>query len=1018
MPTLNFVNAYGVYTSGGNLALKEQNSIDFTFTSLNVARVSDGTNGTSFSGNDVPVELTINGTSYYGWISRPIKVGGVVRGFYFWSDPDFRTLSDATTDGNMDGDSSAADNFGFVLVVDQAYFTQLAGNSAPGSVLNVGSSSDRVDTSLNAVLTINSAPVGVNDSVTINEDGAASGNVLANDTDANNDKLSVTAFSINGTSGTLGTPFVIANVGSFTLASDGSYTFTPLLNYTGAVPVVSYTLSDGQTTATAKLTIGITAVNDPPVASNDSVTVLEDTATLLSLADFGTYSDAESKPLASVQISTLPGAGSLQYFNGTSWIAVTAGQTITATDITAGRLRYTPVANSTAPTSLTFTVSDGGATSGTYTLSIGIVAVNDAPAGTDKTITLNEDSSRALTASDFGFSDASDSPANLLSSVIVTTLPLAGSLTLNGSAVTAGQTISKASIDSGLLVFTPASNANGSSYAGFGFKVQDDGGIANGGSNTDPTANTITFTVAAVNDDPVARNDAANAIYSATASYRVNPSGNVITNDTDVDRDTLSATRLNVGATLGGSPVVIGATQTVTDNYTIAGVETAVYNKINLKGANIGNIPSTGTVTGDGTTVIPAGTTYTKTAASGNSADITFTNSAGNVVLLGGTSVLTFTSGATSVTYTLANSGGAADTPTIDTTVVAISSATASLSGAATTIVSGKTVSGTGITGGTTVSAVYAVGSYQFVKLSTAYSSINDYTFSASRDRQVSGGAGVVDGTYGQLSLNPDGSYTYTVTNAAVTNGSTDTFTYEVSDPSSALATAQLVVTINTVSAAPPTVHADTKAVTEKYGTANGSGTSNATGNVLTDGTADTGASGLRVDQISSQTSTGPSSVNSNGSTSTQIAGKYGTLTILSGGGYTYQVDDANATVQALNSGGSVTDVFTYRATDSGGNYASTTLTVTVNGANDAPAAVDDAGSATEAGGTANATAGAPASGNVLTNDADVDSARAGWAVSAIRTGAVEGSGTAGTVGAARAGTYGSLTINSDGTYT
>ncbi len=371
MAFLNFTNAYSVYTAGGNLALKEQNSIDFTYTALNVARISDGTNGQSFSGNDVPVQLTIGSNTYYGWISRPIKSGGIVRGFYFWSDPQFTTLSAATNDGNMDGDSNAVDNFGFVLVVDQAYFTQLAvaGNAAPGAILNVGSSSDRVDTSLNSVIPVNSAPVGVNDSITGNEGTTITGNVLTNDTDANNDALSVTAFSINGVSGTLGTAFTIANVGSFTLNSTGIYSFGPVAGYNGTVPVITYTLSDGTATSTAKLTISVTPVNDPPASGNDTVTIIEDTATLLALTDFGAYSDPEGTPIAAVVITTLPGAGTLSYFNGTSWVPVTANQSISATDINAGKLRYTPAANSTASTSLGFKVSDGTAAStSAYTL--------------------------------------------------------------------------------------------------------------------------------------------------------------------------------------------------------------------------------------------------------------------------------------------------------------------------------------------------------------------------------------------------------------------------------------------------------------------------------------------------------------------------------------------------------------------------------------------------------------------------------------------------------------------------
>ncbi|MBF0182187.1 MAG: DUF4347 domain-containing protein [Magnetococcales bacterium] len=79
--------------------------------------------------------------------------------------------------------------------------------------------------------------------------------------------------------------------------------------------------------------------------------------------------------------------------------------------------------------------------------------------------------------------------------------------------------------------------------------------------------------------------------------------------------------------------------------------------------------------------------------------------------------------------------------------------------------------------------------------------------------------------------------------------------------------------------------------------------------------------------------------------------------------------------------------------------------------------AANDTGSATEAGGTANATAGSDATGNVLTNDTNVD-ANYSFAVSEIRTGSTEGSGTLGALGTALAGSYGSLTMAASGAYT
>ena len=136
-----------------------------------------------------------------------------------------------------------------------------------------------------------------------------------------------------------------------------------------------------------------------------------------------------------------------------------------------------------------------------------MTSVNDAPAGTDNTVTTLEDTPYTFAAADFGFTDPNDSPANALSAVTITTVPGAGSLTLSGVAVTAGQSISVANINSGNLKFTPAANANGAGYASFTFQVQDNGGTANGGVDLDASANTMTVDVTAVNDAPAGTNN-------------------------------------------------------------------------------------------------------------------------------------------------------------------------------------------------------------------------------------------------------------------------------------------------------------------------------------------------------------------------------------------------------------------------------------------------------------------------------------------------------------------------------
>ncbi|MCL7406453.1 VCBS domain-containing protein [Paradonghicola geojensis] len=141
------------------------------------------------------------------------------------------------------------------------------------------------------------------------------------------------------------------------------------------------------------------------------------------------------------------------------------------------------------------------------TLSTSVLPVNDAPTGSDKTITIDEDTTHTLTVADFGFVDAVEGDA--LASVVITSLATAGTLeySSNGSSwdpVTLGQEISATDITAARLRFVPEAHANADSYASFTFQLRDDGGTTNGGVDLDPSANTITFNVRPVNDAPVA----------------------------------------------------------------------------------------------------------------------------------------------------------------------------------------------------------------------------------------------------------------------------------------------------------------------------------------------------------------------------------------------------------------------------------------------------------------------------------------------------------------------------------
>ena len=269
--------------------------------------------------------------------------------------------------------------------------------------------------------------------------------------------------------------------------------------------------SGGATAFSAELenaSVLVKAVNDAPVGTEGRITVLEHGSRAFTAADFGFSDpgDAGTHAFSSVQILSLPGLGTLT-LSGT---AVLAGDFVSASSLS--QLVFSPSGhdNGTDYTSFTFKVrDDGGVLDGgvdlelvARTMFIDVLSVNDAPTGVDHAITLLEDGSYTFTATDFGFSDPSDIVPNRFQSVTITSLPVAGHLTLAGAVATVGLSVPVGNIHQ--LVFTPWADGNGATYASFTFKVQDDGGLVNGGVDLDVVARTMTVSVLPVNDAPTA----------------------------------------------------------------------------------------------------------------------------------------------------------------------------------------------------------------------------------------------------------------------------------------------------------------------------------------------------------------------------------------------------------------------------------------------------------------------------------------------------------------------------------
>jgi large repetitive protein len=178
---------------------------------------------------------------------------------------------------------------------------------------------------------IPSAPVATNDNETTSEDTPLSNSVATNATDVDGD-LNPNSFVA------IDSPLH----GSIVLNNDGTYTYSPTLNFNG-VDSVHYKVCDLGAPSqcdTATIIVTITAVNDTPVASNQTNTTPESTLVNGTVAALASDVDGNLNPNSFTVVTTTP--------NGTF--------TLNAT----GTYSYLPNANFTGIDSVTYQVCDLG----------------------------------------------------------------------------------------------------------------------------------------------------------------------------------------------------------------------------------------------------------------------------------------------------------------------------------------------------------------------------------------------------------------------------------------------------------------------------------------------------------------------------------------------------------------------------------------------------------------------------------------------------------------------------------
>lgn len=272
--------------------------------------------------------------------------------------------------------------------------------------------------------------------------------------------------------------------GTITISSDNRRViYTPAADVNGE-ETFTYTVRDqNNATATATVTVQLRAVNDNPVAVNDSLTTVRNTDTdvFIPVLSNDTQGPDTGETLTVIQVGT-PSQG------GTVRIA-TAGSGVV----------YTPRSTFTGNETFTYTISDGNGGTSTATVTVTVSPAVPPPTVVGEIFSINEDAA----AADYDVL-ANDTPPEIGNTLSITEVRAP-----NGTA----------SIVDGRINYAPRANFNGQELVVYTVRSSN-GGLASG---------TVTFNIAAVNDPPDAVDDTF-SVFSVPGQ-----SLNVLANDPNVD---------------------------------------------------------------------------------------------------------------------------------------------------------------------------------------------------------------------------------------------------------------------------------------------------------------------------------------------------------------------------------------------------------------------------------------------------------------------------------------------------
>ncbi|TXD46292.1 tandem-95 repeat protein, partial [Polaribacter sp. IC073] len=886
-----------------------QSTLDITVTPVNDAPVASV--DTNTLSEDIPLTVNaVNGllandtdTENNALTVTQFTVGGTT-----YPSGNTVNLTEGTLQINSDGSYTFTPTADYNGPVPQVAYTVSDGTNTANSTLDL------------SVTAVNDAPVAVADTNTTSEDTkltvSVANGILNNDSDKENDILTVTALMVNGSTATVGSPIIFTE-GTLQIESNGSYVFTPAANFNGAIPQITYTVSDGAATATSTLDITVTPINDAPVAVADTNTLLEDSPLIVSAANglLKNDTDTENDPLTVTQFTV----GGTSYPSG-STVTLPEGTLQINSD---GSYTFTPTANyNGAVPQIAYTVSDGTNTANA-TLELSVTAVNDAPVAVADTNTTSEDTPLNVSAANGILKNDSDTENDVLTVI---------ALMVNGSPATVGDpiTLTEGTLQiasNGSYVFTPAVNFNGV-VPQVTYTVSD-------GAAT--VTSTLDITVTPVNDAPVAVADT-NTLLEDTP-LTVSAADGLLKNDTDTENNALSVTQFTVGGTTypSGSTVTLpeGTLKINSDgSYTFA--PTANYNGAVSQvaytisdGTNTANTTLDLTVTpvndapvanDDVSSTDPGVSVIINVLPNDSNVDgdnLTITNitiqPANGAVVINGDGTVTYTpnpgfnTGSDTFEYEVCDGNGGCDTASVSVTVpksflppVANPDVKSTLEDVTLTVsaTNGLLVNDTDSNPGETLTVV----SFE----------IDGTTYNVGVTASL---------TEGMLTINSDGSYNFIP--APNFNGSVPVVDYTISDGTpTANASSTLKITVDSVNDV-PVANPDTNSIAEDTQL----NVSSANGLIKND--EDVEGTPLTITQFTIN--------GTNYTAGTTVALTAGSLIIKADGSYIFNpAKDYEGTVPQV----------TYTISD-GSATATSTLDITVTGVNDAPIAVNDSGNTT-----------------------------------------------------------------------